>query len=59
MTRYNINSEIVSIPQGSEHYTFVNMRKNIYEEALFKVSFYYFANRFLSAKMKNMTLISL
>lgn len=31
-----INSVWVSIAVGSEHYTFTNMRKNIYEEALFK-----------------------
>lgn len=32
----NINKEWVSVPSGSEHYTFTNMRKNQYEEALFK-----------------------
>lgn len=26
----------MSVPSGSEHYTFTNMRKNQYEEALFK-----------------------
>jgi len=32
----NINPVWVSIAVGSEHYTFTNMRKNVYEEALFK-----------------------
>jgi paired amphipathic helix protein Sin3a len=32
-----LNHEWLSIPHGSEHYTFTNMRKNNYEEALFKV----------------------
>lgn len=31
-----INTVWVSIAVGSEHYTFTNMRKNVYEEALFK-----------------------
>lgn len=36
LSRANINSTWVSIAVGSEHYTFTNMRKNAYEEALFK-----------------------
>ena len=32
-----INREYMSISVGSEHYTFCNMRKNNYEEALFKI----------------------
>ena len=32
-----INREWISIPVGSEHYSFCNMRKNTYEEALFKI----------------------
>jgi histone deacetylase complex regulatory component SIN3 len=32
-----LNHNWLSIPHGSEHYTFTNMRKNNYEEALFKV----------------------
>lgn len=32
----NVNNLWVSIAVGSEHYTFTNMRKNAYEEALFK-----------------------
>lgn len=58
LAKENINNVIVSIPQGSEHYTFVNMRKNIYEEALFKVDFISFINYLKSVKMKNMILIS-
>ena len=34
----NLNKIWFSVPHGSEHYTFTNMRKNIYEEALFKVN---------------------
>ena len=51
----NINKEWVSVPSGSEHYTFTNMRKNQYEEALFKVIL---MNNF-SVKMKSLNLISL
>lgn len=32
-----LNREWISIPVGSEHYSFCNMRKNTYEEALFKI----------------------
>lgn len=31
-----INSKYLSIPHGSEHTSFVHMRKNMYEDALFK-----------------------
>eukprot|EP01017_Pseudomicrothorax_dubius_P037298 TRINITY_DN5455_c0_g1_i1.p1 TRINITY_DN5455_c0_g1~~TRINITY_DN5455_c0_g1_i1.p1 ORF type:complete len:884 (+),score=251.19 TRINITY_DN5455_c0_g1_i1:221-2872(+) len=31
-----LNKTFVSVPQGSEHFSFTNMRKNQYEEALFK-----------------------
>ena len=34
--KVNLNPVWVSIAVGSEHYTFTNMRKNVYEEALFK-----------------------
>ena len=37
LVKENINSIWVSIPHGSEHYSFSNMRKNGYEEALFRV----------------------
>ena len=36
-THYEVNKEWISISVGSEHYTFCNMRKNNYEEALFKI----------------------
>ena len=32
----NVNNLWVSIAVGSEHYSFTNMRKNCYEETLFK-----------------------
>ncbi len=36
ITKNIINTSIITVPMGSEHVTFSIMRKNIYEEQLFK-----------------------
>ena len=37
ISKENLNKTYVSVPHGSEHQSYTQIRKNMYEEALFKV----------------------